>query len=112
MKTPEDLRSIKGVLRDMHVRGTISIGDYYKGLVAVASDWAAIGNQQEAVQGVSEIPLNYLVDVLPLHMAQDEEFAVRALALAQAIRGVVSELPSNDEAAIDLLLLSGPLVSV
>jgi hypothetical protein len=102
----ENLDDAETALKDMYLRGQLTIEAFSHGMIQIAAGWVEAGNKQAARDVISQLTEGYLTEVLPRQMQDDAEFQKTAVSLA---RGLADEPPSDDtEADIDLAILRGP----
>ncbi len=80
-------KSIEAVkaMRDLYKNGQIEAAIYYKGLVALAYEFA-VGNETGWVTKLLlEVPVSYYKDDQPQQMVEDEDYATLCLELSRLL---------------------------
>lgn len=81
----EKLQKVESALTDMFSKKQIDEGVFYKGMVALALEYALEGEYEHAGVLVGRCSSEYVTEVMPQQMMSDESFGSLAYRLARLL---------------------------
>ncbi len=105
--TPKVLDDTHVALRKMFSDEAITDEVYYKNVIALCMRWIALGRMEDAVGMVTELPAEYVRNVLPEQMRDDPAFRSVAIGVARRLAQNPLEL-DEDDVELALMLLERP----
>lgn len=104
--TDTQLAQLERMIREAYLQDEMEEEFFYKNLIVTAYEWALRDNQEQAKRLVGAVTEEYISEVLPVQMLENEEFGDMVYDLSRYLENRI-EVEESD-VQVEKLLLEKP----